>query len=153
MRDRDAAQVSVPLPVPRTLRPDAEGLVGALPEDHAGCPVLTPPLRRAGEDGEGVMTGVICKASPTTDSDGTLRCQVTRVVCFSKTIEEGQWWAWLYGRRSTNEAKPWDNAAIPPWRRRRDVAYQGRRRSLQTGSIRRAAVQDFPRLPSVLKPS
>jgi len=47
----------------------------------------------------------------------------------------------------TNAAKPWDNAAIPPWRRRRDVAYQGRRRSLQTGNIRRAAVQDVPRLP------
>jgi len=38
MRDRDAAQVAVSLPVPRTLRPDAEGLVGALPEDHAGLP-------------------------------------------------------------------------------------------------------------------
>ena len=44
MRDGDAAQVTVPLPVPRTLRPDAEGLVGALPEDHAGCPVRLEEL-------------------------------------------------------------------------------------------------------------
>lgn len=56
MRDRDAAQVSVPLPVPRTLRPDAEDLAGALPEDHAGCPVLTPPQRRTCEHAESFMT-------------------------------------------------------------------------------------------------
>jgi hypothetical protein len=39
-----------------------------------------------------------------------------------------------------NEAKTWDNAAIPPWRRRRDLAYWGRRRLLEKGISRQAAV-------------
>jgi hypothetical protein len=35
--DHDAVQVSVSLPVPRTLRPDAATLDGGLPGDHAPC--------------------------------------------------------------------------------------------------------------------
>lgn len=40
--DHDAVQVSVSLPVPRTLRPDAATLDGGLPGDHAPCQAFAP---------------------------------------------------------------------------------------------------------------
>jgi hypothetical protein len=45
----------------------------------------------------------------------------------------------------TNEAKTWENAAIPPWRRLKDVAWDGD--VTERGISRQAAVLCHPRLP------
>jgi hypothetical protein len=49
-----------------------------------------------------------------------------------------------------NEAKTWNNAAIPPWRRRKNLAYGGRRQLLEKGISRRSSLSALAR---VLKPT